>query len=88
MAHYVDLDKAQVIMTQRGCGKSALLDTLRKLPEEDAAPVKHGYWILWPNWVCECDQCHEHFTLPDYEYDRYEYCPSCGAKIEGPVRRY
>ena len=52
----------------------------------DAEPVRHGHWInhyddLFPeDSTIECSLCHEHY----YELVTYEnYCPNCGAKMQG-----
>ena len=77
MAHYVDLDKAQVIMTQRGCGKSAFLDALRKLPKEDVVPVVHAKWVdMYNIALYKCTNCTQY---AEYIFD---YCPHCGAKMD------
>lgn len=39
-------------------------------------PVRHGKWIVSPNLV-ECSLCGRLYT---YEHN---YCPNCGAKMEG-----
>ena len=52
----------------------------------DAAPVVHGEWIkhdyaeecegfMIPNF--ECSQCH------NWERKESDYCPNCGAKMDG-----
>lgn len=58
---------------------------IAELPAVDAAPVVHGYWInhiddLFPeDSMIECSECHEYtHLLPDDNY-----CPNCGAKMDG-----
>lgn len=53
----------------------------------EAEPIRHGRWAhgcyptVWygsgepPEWICSL--CH------DYTYDTYDYCPNCGAKMDG-----
>lgn len=41
-------------------------------------PVRHGRWIdSGEGWV-KCSVCHAW----DY-YDGFDYCPNCGAKMDG-----
>lgn len=60
---------------------------VRTLPAADVAPVAHGEWVLErdPNGkpycfhcsVCDGDFHHIGITV------KYDYCPNCGAKIDG-----
>ena len=71
-------------------GLIAAEDTLDNIPAADVAPVRHGRWIEredmnygWNIW--ECSACREEFcveegTPKDYEYN---YCPNCGARMDG-----
>ena len=55
-------------------------------PTADVAPVRHGRWIYHPDDLFpaeskqECSYCHEeeYVTLCNENY-----CPNCGAKIDG-----
>ena len=55
----------------------------------EAEPVRHGKWIYHPDdlFPCEskqeCSICHskELFTL-----DNENYCPNCGAKMDGSTK--
>lgn len=62
-------------------------DLIDKCPTIDAEPVRHGWWeykfypTVWygpgepPEWICSlCD---------DRAYNTYDYCPNCGAKMDG-----
>jgi hypothetical protein len=47
------------------------------LPTIEAEPVKHGRW-MYPFYCSECG-----FT-PYYSSDlTYNYCPNCGARMDG-----
>ncbi len=54
-----------------------LIDGITSLPT--VAPVVHGRWIEDPDddWGCRCSECG---LLELYQFD---YCPSCGAKMDG-----
>lgn len=46
-------------------------------------PVKHGRWISVDDdepWLKECSECE---TLVDNPETGWDYCPSCGAKMDG-----
>ena len=45
----------------------------------DAEPVRHGQWVSECEPHYECSVCHHWFHL----YDRTNYCPNCGAKMDG-----
>lgn len=96
MAEYIDIDKAIVVIDTRG---REIETTVRHILDfnkgtyeaADVQPVRHGRWFMrGGKWRCsECDQkallrlsdatggCRE------YEYYRANYCPNCGAKMEG-----
>ena len=63
-------------------------------PSADVAPVRHGRWLHteeplgWKDVDCmECSACHDSWIIEeDYCFDdmpRWNYCPSCGAKMYG-----
>ena len=64
---------------------SALKALINMQPTVDAVPVVHGRWIyhvddLFPaDNTQECDQCHEEQPLTCDD----NFCPHCGAKMDG-----
>lgn len=58
-----------------------------KAPTIDAVSVVHGEWIHDPQigwgetWVCSI--CGEKTISSVMGYPRYNYCPMCGAKMDG-----
>ena len=53
----------------------AILD----IPSADVAPVRHGHWIECNYGLTfECSEC----KYPT-EYNLTDYCPNCGAKMDG-----
>lgn len=62
-------------------------NSIRNASAIDAEPVRHGRWLynsyptVWyghgepPEWVCS--ECEER------AYNTYDYCPNCGAKMDG-----
>lgn len=72
-----------------GSGREIASDTedaLCRLDAEDVAPVRHGKWIyhmddLYPEEsTMECSVCGD-FIFIRGESDNY--CPNCGAKMDG-----
>lgn len=62
-----------------------------KLPAEDVALVRKGRWLSWEeafqktskrknNLGVFCDKCHKHND------NRTDYCPNCGAKMDGGIK--
>lgn len=64
-----------------------------KIPAADVAPVRHGRWLTWeeqfPAHIPSkksglgvfCSTCHKHAD------NMYDYCPNCGAKMDGEEKR-
>ena len=66
-------------------GISMAFDVVEAMPTVDAEPVRHGKWILYPDnqsKVVEADDC----SVCGAQWifgEKYDYCPSCGAKMDG-----
>ena len=61
-------------------GWDEALSYIEKISAADVAPVAHGRWIMHDDefgLTCECSVCHIE-TMGDGNY-----CPSCGAKMDG-----
>ena len=55
------------------------LDCVKVFPTADVAPVRHGHWIECNYGLTfECSKC----KYPT-EYSLTDYCPNCGAKMDG-----
>lgn len=75
-------------ITTRTCGDyAAAFAEIRKLPSSDVAPVVHEKWLLdrWPSWPHrECSRCKIMIPRTKEVPDQYwQYCPNCGAKMDG-----
>ena len=52
-------------------------------------PVKHGRWNVWvddeniSNCICTCSVCGVVYCIEDFSYHEANYCPNCGAKMDG-----
>lgn len=56
------------------------------LNSADIAPVRHGRWVSVPHKLARvCSVCNrdEPYKFADIDADVYDYCPSCGAKMDG-----
>ena len=65
---------------------------LYEIPTADVAPVVHGRWISWEeagNFVPspdrhECSVCHDAAQVLVNGFELLsDYCPNCGAKMDG-----
>ena len=60
------------------------------MPTVDAVEVVHGEWLYGERnkaertLIVECSECGATFNLPMFDFGmRYNYCPNCGAKMDG-----
>ena len=48
--------------------------------------VKHGRWIQWGTFgdLAKCSVCgKDSFTMHFVAYQNFNYCPNCGARMDG-----
>ena len=56
---------------------------LEHIPAADVAPVVHGQWKA-SGGLLECQNCGEIYsTLGGNEGKAWDYCPDCGARMDG-----
>ena len=72
-----------------------VLDMIRCTPTADVAPVVHGVWLNYRGCVvqfdddgcplreCKCSICNDWLTASDEYACKGNYCPNCGAKMDG-----
>lgn len=90
MAEYIERAEALEITT-RTCGDyAAAWSEIRKLPAADVAPVVHGRWddsgrYTFPSGstAVRCTNCGCALTVSEYRLNNWNYCPVCGAKMDG-----
>ena len=88
MAEYVT--KEQVIDWYRPYGQTdepipfeTLVSDLRDMKAADVAPVVHGRWVpTKAPFMNECKDCSVCGYITVWGH-RYNYCPNCGAKMDG-----
>ena len=79
---------------QVGYSREDAADCIRYMDAADVVPVCHGRWLHteeplgWQDVDCmECSACHDSWIIEeDYCFDDmplWNYCPSCGAKMDG-----
>lgn len=67
-------------------GFVGLGNLINEAPTVDAAPVVHGEWIEGEDEYTsflKCSVCGEEFCSWDSDCARTNYCPNCGAKMDG-----
>lgn len=63
---------------------------IRKRPTVDVFQVKHGRWddsgrYVFPGGsiAVRCSECGCSLTASEYKLNKWNYCPVCGAKMDG-----
>lgn len=72
------------------CKADYLREIIESVPAADVVPVVHGRWI-WheEEFEYECSACHcrfdynHMFEIFDHGFQYANYCPNCGAKMDG-----
>lgn len=89
MSEYIERDAVKV-MLKRECSPRVmayLVDELCKIPAADVRPVVPGRWddktvaFFFKCSECGCCVGHRHDVFLDR--GKLNYCPNCGAKMEG-----
>lgn len=70
--------------SKAGIDLREMLDEIEALPEIDAEPVKHGKWIETNDETKKrCSECDVIHLIAQYPHGNANYCPNCGAKMNG-----
>ena len=92
MSRYIDADKIEYApyTVCRHNGKDvtemiAYKKLIDIIPAADVKEVIHAHWIpkQYPFGNCECSNCHEEYGICGGLMGDYNYCPNCGAKMDG-----
>ena len=78
--YYSDFHKSIADLT-------SLKELLEDTPAADVVEVKHGEWIYCPETInlrshFYCSVCND-IQLEHYVKNSFEYCPNCGARMDG-----
>jgi hypothetical protein len=67
-----------------------IFDIISEIPAADVAPVVHGRWddsgrYTFPSGATavRCTNCGCALTESEYRLNNWNYCPVCGAKMDG-----
>ena len=70
----------------RACGTGDAIDMIEDAPAADVAPVRHGRWVSVAGKRDRiCSRClrNEPYKNADDDAEVFEFCPHCGAKMDG-----
>ena len=87
MDEYIKREEALMKLMQDGCSAKNL-QSISDMPAADVAPVIHAHWIEQEDGNLDtyytCSSCKEDFDLIAGTpcENLYNYCPSCGAKMD------
>lgn len=83
MAEYIEREKAYEAVLFATCGSGYQYEAtcaIDLIPDADVAPVVHGRWV----YSCQCSVCGDrHGPYNSRHKPYYNYCPNCGAKMDG-----
>ena len=85
MAEYIEREAAIRFLLndspeQVNYSREDAADCIRYMNAADVAPVRHGRWIASHDEFCACSIC----KYPVYVgWNQTNYCPNCGAKMDG-----
>lgn len=90
MAEYIEREAAEDAVGEAHLKGLNPLWELRDVPAADVAPVVHGRWddsgrYTFPsgNAAVRCTNCGCALTESEYRLNNWNYCPVCGAKMDG-----
>lgn len=83
MAEYIDREKVLLAVMNAGC-TAKTVEVLMNTPAAEVEPVRRGVWEWDIGDVYACSQCGEKSHVKKVMGEpAWEYCPNCGAKMEG-----
>lgn len=84
------LERASEIYYIAGFSYEHVIEILDDIPATDVAPVVHGRWddsgrYTFPsgNTAVRCTNCGCALTESEYRLNNWNYCPVCGARMDG-----
>ena len=58
-------------------------EVLADITDADVQPVKHAIWIITDDGYCRCESCHKKAPYFGDDCVATDFCPHCGAKMDG-----
>lgn len=88
MARYIDADALMTYKFKNDISYNAFCNLVKRLPAADVAPVRHGRWeaeIITDVYGLkhDCYVCSVCGVANNNDYDEYDFCPNCGARMDG-----
>ena len=80
MAKYINADEMLKEYEHGIYDTTDLAEMLYYMPAADVVEVKHGKWVNIRGWV-HCSVCHQ--DPPNESNIESDYCPNCGARMDG-----
>ena len=83
MAEYIEREAVIDLITRRYENPEICTQEINSIPAADVAPVVHAQWIEDESGIIICPECKRGYNLvPKFT----NYCPACGAKMDGGDR--
>ena len=83
MAEYVRMSDVLETLKKANIG-GYITNRLLEIPNADVQPVKRGRWVRVIGDDYECSECKAAlWTKEVYPVEKYKFCWSCGAKMDG-----
>ena len=91
MAEYIDRDMAIQAVCDNpyniAIKTAKTIKAINFIPAADVVEVRHGEWVKRNDGVCywyECSACGDRPPKNDWGHEHHsDYCPNCGAKMDG-----
>ena len=90
MAEYIEREAVIDLITCRYENPEICTQEINSIPAADVAPVVHGRWddsgrYTFPGGgtAVRCTECGCALTVSEYHLNNWNYCPVCGAKMDG-----
>nr|DAE57312.1 MAG TPA: RimK-related lysine biosynthesis protein, Probable-dependent amine/thiol ligase family Amino-group [Caudoviricetes sp.] len=90
MAEYIKREAVIDLITRRYENPEICAQEINSIPAADVAPVVHGRWddsgrYTFPGGgtAVRCTECGCALTVSEYHLNNWNYCPVCGAKMDG-----
>ena len=70
-------------------GMARVMDYIKQIPAADVVEVVHGEWKPCSHYdsdthmICECSVCGDTVWVYYNSEREWNYCPNCGAKMDG-----